>query len=180
MKKPKRYHPLLVSLHWLVAILALLNLLIGLVFFRSQTIQIPIGVHMLIGLLLLLLIVTRFVVRLITHRPEPATTGSKTLDVIGVLVHYGLYFFLTLITVIGLLMSLQNGVFQFTFLNGLGLGNSTLSGIPGSILGISLRMIHRISAYALAGLVSLHVLAAIYHQFLIRDKLLTRMWYGER
>lgn len=178
MDKPTRYHPLIVSLHWLVALLTFMNLGIGLIVFRSG-LPSPVGLHMLLGILVLIMIIIRFAARFLTRRPEAATTGNKSLDLMGVLVHYGLYFFLALITVIGLVMSLRTGDFQFTFLSGIGLGNIDFSAIPARILGLSLRSIHRYSAYALLGLATLHVLAAMYHQFTLKDNLLGRMWFKQ-
>jgi cytochrome b561 len=40
-------------------------------------------------------------------------------------------------------------------------------------------MLHGFIAPALLLLVALHVGAALYHQFLLKDHLLARMWYGK-
>ena len=40
--------------------------------------------------------------------------------------------------------------------------------------------VHLWSAYLLLFLVVLHILAALYHQFIRRDGLIGRMWYGAR
>jgi cytochrome b561 len=180
MNKPKRYHPLIVTLHWLVAVLTFVNLLLGLVFFRSASLPNPVGIHMLVGLLLLALIIVRFVARFLLKRPADATTGSKMLDWIGKAVHYSLYFFIALVTIIGLLFSLRTEVFQFTFFENTALESLDFGSIPMRVFGVSIFAIHGISAYILLFLVSLHVLAAIYHQFFLKDKLLSRMWYGNK
>lgn len=39
-------------------------------------------------------------------------------------------------------------------------------------------MIHELAAYTLLVLVTLHILAALYHQFVVKDNLMARMWYG--
>jgi hypothetical protein len=49
-------------------------------------------------------------------------------------------------------------------------------GGPGRAFG--LLMIHERAAYTLLVLVTLHILAALYHQFVLRDHLIARMWYG--
>jgi cytochrome b561 len=41
-------------------------------------------------------------------------------------------------------------------------------------------MIHGLTAYLVALLVGIHILAALYHQFIRKDNLLARMWYGSR
>jgi len=43
-----------------------------------------------------------------------------------------------------------------------------------------LRLIHRLTAYLVALLLSIHILAALYHQFIRKDNLFARMWYGSR
>lgn len=180
MQKPDRYHPLIITLHWLVAILTFSNLLLGLIVFQNRNLPNPVGIHMLFGLGILLMILVRFSARFLTRRPPDATTGSRSLDLLAKLVHYGLYINLALITIIGLLMSLRTGQLQFTFFSGTALGNIDFLGIPLRILGVPLRVIHRYSALTLLGLVTLHVSAALYHQFLRRDNLLARMWYGKK
>jgi cytochrome b561 len=41
-------------------------------------------------------------------------------------------------------------------------------------------MLHGSFGYLLALLVVIHILAALYHQFIRGDNLLARMWYGSR
>jgi cytochrome b561 len=43
-----------------------------------------------------------------------------------------------------------------------------------------LKPLHQASAYLLGALVLLHVAAALKHQFVDRDGLLSRMWFGTR
>jgi len=39
---------------------------------------------------------------------------------------------------------------------------------------------HAALAAVLAGFMILHVLAALFHQFVLKDGLLPRMWFGQR
>jgi cytochrome b561 len=48
----------------------------------------------------------------------------------------------------------------------------------GSALGRELGDIHTLTAYVLLGLIGLHVAAALYHHFWLRDRALTRMLPG--
>ena len=41
------------------------------------------------------------------------------------------------------------------------------------------RAVHGNFAYVIAALVALHIGAALYHQFIRKDNLLSRMWYGK-
>ena len=44
----------------------------------------------------------------------------------------------------------------------------------------ALRGVHGLAANILLLLIVLHVGAALYHQFIRRDNLIARMWYGAR
>ena len=46
-------------------------------------------------------------------------------------------------------------------------------------LAKTLKLVHQYLAYCLAGLVSIHVLAALQHQFILKDGLLSRMGIGK-
>jgi cytochrome b561 len=229
MESPKRYHPLLVSLHWLVVVLVLLNLYIGIFVFQNRGLGFRatdtyLPIHMAAGIAILALVVVRFFVRIGAKRPEEAKSGSAFLDVVAKIVHYGLYVMLLATTVIGLTFALQTNRFQRTFLGqqsrfgpqggGFAPPNGTpfpgfaqgqqpfprgtpgaggfqgaapgqgfqgfqgRRGGPGGFFG--LMTIHLWAAYLLLILVIIHILAALYHQFIRKDGLIGRMWYGAR
>jgi cytochrome b561 len=216
MDTPKRYHPALVTLHWLVVILVSLNLYLGLFVFTNRSLGFRVSnqytpLHMAAGIAILALVIVRFFVRMGAKRPEEARSGSKLLDVLAKAVHYGLYVMLIATTVIGLTFALQTNRFQRTFLGAQsgferpgggfpggapGQPSQPPSGFPGVAPGqgfqggfqggrppggfFGLLGVHLWAAYVLAGLVVLHVLAALYHQFIRRDGLIGRMWYGTR
>jgi cytochrome b561 len=56
---------------------------------------------------------------------------------------------------------------------GVALGSGTASGGAGG-----LGSIHQAGWYLILGLIALHVGAALYHQFILKDNLLARMWFG--
>ncbi len=106
MKQVSRYHPLLVTLHWLLAVLIIAALAVGF-FWRAampnsdpQKISV-LRVHMAVGMLILALMVIRFIVRTLTARPEKATTGYPLLDRIAPISHYGFYVLFVLIVATG-------------------------------------------------------------------------------
>jgi cytochrome b561 len=174
MSTPKRYHPLLVSLHWLIAALILFMLFLGFTQLGSTPndnakIQ-TLGLHMPIGIALFVLTIIRLAVRFFTPKPEPASAGNPILDKIGVAVHYLLY-------IVVLAMGLT------------GMGTSALAGLPAIVFEGSGSLPadfaefppaigHGFFSYVLSGLVFLHVGAALFHQFIRRDNLLSRMWFG--
>jgi cytochrome b561 len=215
MQSSKRYHPALVTMHWLIALLVFVNLYLGIVVFENRGggpggFQNPlVTIHMAVGITIVLLLIVRFILRVRTNRPIEATTGNKVFDSLAKFVHYCLYVMVLTVTVLGLVFSLQTGRFQSAFLgaqrqftppNGIpqlqgtpGAGPFTpptdgtgafpeggpgpgFQGGPGGVFG--LLVIHELAAYALLVLVALHILAALYHQFVLRDHLIARMWYG--
>ena len=123
---PKRYHPALVTLHWVIVLLVFTNLFIGLFEFEPAlrsggAFRIPEGLlafHMAVGITILVLLIVRFIVRLSTPRPAPADAGSKPLNVLARLVHYALYLVVFATTVVGLIFALQTQRLQRAFLGG--------------------------------------------------------------
>ena len=172
---PSRYHPLLVSLHWLVVILVFAAFALG-KFMSGQPnddAKIPfLWLHMLLGIVTLFVIVVRFIARLRLPKPPRATTGNALLDKIGVLVHYSLYVFVLLMSISGISLSMQAGLTPIVF------GGSGAS-LPADFYAFNARILHGFIAPALLILVLLHVGAAFYHQLVLKDNLLARMWYGK-
>lgn len=173
-----RYHPALVVLHWLLALL----LIVGLVMGRFLLDPIPetdpakldaLRSHMIAGLLILALMIIRLVVRLRTAHPPEADIGVPALNKVARLAHWALY-----LAVFGLIAS--------------GIGMSILAGLPPIVFGgsgdplpvsfddLPPRMAHGIFATALMLLIAGHIAAALYHQFARKDGLLARMWFGKR
>ena len=203
MDTPKRYHPIHVTLHWLIALGVFTNLYLGIIVFPQRgrggsLFGIPLQTfHMAVGLTILTLLLVRLVLRYRIKRPADATTGHKFLDILAKGVHYGLYLALFTVTVVGLINSLQTQSFQTAFLGAQPEFNRPPPGFnppaPGDFPGgpggrppggfgfrFPLLIAHRLTAYLVAFLVGIHILAWLYHQFIRRDHLFARMWYGSR
>jgi len=123
MESPKRYHPALVTLHWLMAVLVFLNLYMGIFVFEDrgggvnfQTLNTLVAIHMAVGVTIIVLLLARFVLRLRTGHPDDANAGRPFLSILSKVVHYGLYLTVLAATVLGLAFSLQSGCFQTAFL----------------------------------------------------------------
>ena len=87
-----RYHPLLVALHWLMAVMVLVSLAAGGIVFAEMPRQSPdrhmaLAGHMSAGLAIGVLLIVRLLIRLRSEKPPRATTGNALLDRIGVLTH---------------------------------------------------------------------------------------------
>lgn len=174
IETPKRYHPVHVVLHWAVAIMTILAILVGM-FVLNPIPDTPektgmLMIHAVWGGLLGLLLVARLITRFTLPRPAPATAGNAFLDLLAKAVHFLLY-----LGVIGMVVS--------------GLGTAIQANLPGVFNGAAPfpedfmayppRLGHGFTALALLGLIGLHVAAALYHQFIRKDNLLARMWFGK-
>lgn len=160
--------------------------------------------HMILGITVLVLLVVRLLMRWRTKSPDWATTGSGLLDQIGKWTHIGLYFFAFAVTITGLVLALQTNRLARAFSPGSGAGQFQ----PGQFSppdrgfqsgqvpqgggfrpeggegfrgggGFFLGAFHGASWTILLLLIILHVGAALYHQFMRRDNLFGRMWFGK-
>jgi cytochrome b561 len=52
--------------------------------------------------------------------------------------------------------------------------------LPPELADLPQRAAHGIIATLLVALIALHIAAALYHQFILKDGLLRRMWFGKR
>jgi cytochrome b561 len=178
MKQVTRYHPLLVALHWLLAFLIIAGLLAGFFLLARMPNSDPqkisvLLVHMVIGMTILALMVVRFIVRMLTSRPAPATTGHPFLDRIAPVTHYGFYVLILMMVGTGYATAILAGLNRIVFQ---GSGDP----LPEDFDIYPSFVAHSFFAAILAGFIILHVLAALYHQFVRRDGLFRRMWFGRR
>ena len=174
----RRYHPILVALHWLVALMIVASLVVGFTVLAATSNSDPakltvLAVHMAVGIAVLALMVVRLVVRLTTARPPQADTGSALLNRAGVAMHWLLY-----IVVLALAAS--------------GLATANLADLPAIVFGgsgaplpadfddIVPRAAHGVLAIVLVVLVAGHAAAGLWHQFVRGDRLFARMWFGRR
>lgn len=194
LSTPKRYHPALIGLHWLVVLVMFSAVLLkpeeeegrfrgpegG--FQNPGSIQpgnfpapreVPLDAHMVLGGVLLVLMVARVIVRLTTKRPAWASTGHKLFDVVGELTHLGLYLLTFAILIAGGIMAYNEGLIATV----LGTATATAQGFGAG--GFLFRALHGLSWNLLFLLLFLHIGAALYHQFITKDNLLARMWFGK-
>src|SRR4029077_7937902 len=130
-------------------------------------------VHMAAGMTILALMVVRFIVRMLTSRPAPATTGHPFLDRIAPVTHYVFYVLVLLMVGTGYATAILAGLNRIVF-------QGSGEPLPENFAVYPTFIAHGYIALFLAGFVVLHVLAALYHQFVRRDGLFRRMWFGRR
>lgn len=173
----KRYHPALVALHWLMGLLIIVMLAAGNFVTGPLANADPAKVealtgHMAIGLTIGMLLIFRIITRVRTETPPHATTGNPMLDRLGTATHHLMYVVVALMILSGLGMALGANLFTVVY------------GGQGAIPeDLSMRLparVHDLVSNVLLVLVVLHVAAALYHQFSLRDRLFARMWFGRR
>jgi cytochrome b561 len=98
------------------------------------------------------------IVRLRTSRPPNATTGYPRLDRLAPITHYGFYVLVLLMVVTGYATAILAGF------------NRSLFAVYPTFVA------HATLAAVLAGVMILHVLAALFRQFVLKDGLLRRMF----
>ena len=170
-----RYQPVLVALHWLLALMIIGLLCLGFFVLANMSNSDPKKLdilvwHMAGGMFVLVLMILRIIIRSRSARPAMATTGSPLLDRLASMAHYGFYAIVLLMIATGWFTGwLISGVFQPN-------GGS----LPDSFAVFPTFRIHAALATLLVILIAAHVAAALYHQFMLKDGLFRRMWFGER
>jgi cytochrome b561 len=170
-----RYQPMLVALHWLLALMIMGLLYLG--FFvlanmpNSDPKKLDILVwHMTGGMLVLVLMILRIIIRIWSARPATAVVGSPLLDRLASGAHYAFYVIVFLMIASGWSTGwLISSVFQ-----------PHGKPLPDTFVVLPTLKAHAILAMLLAILIAGHVAAALYHQFVLKDGLFRRMWFGAR
>ena len=178
MSTTRRYHPALVALHWVLAIAIIADLSLGWLRLAATSNLSPeklllLRAHLVAGVAITLLITVRLILRLRVSRPPPIDTRSRFLVVAANINHWGLYALVYLMAVTGLATAIAANV------------PSVMLGKPGAALPASFEGfwqhgLHEACATALATLIAIHFLAAMFHQFVRKDSVLQRMWFERR
>jgi cytochrome b561 len=171
---PTRYGAVAIAIHWLTAVAILLMLVSGLAATNTADAAVELSLlraHAIMGALVGVLTLLRIVWWLcLDRRPADAATLSRGQAMAAHIVHYGLY------AVILVMVSS-------------GIGTVLLSGAGTQLIGAALPplpdfsavppfTVHGILARLLVVLLIGHIGAALWHQFIKRDRLMARMGAG--
>lgn len=129
--------------------------------------------HMSMGTLILALMVGRLLVRVFTKKPPHADIGNALLNKGAIAAHYVLYAVVIAMAASGLAIAKEAGLFAIVF------GGSSVP-LPVDFNDIAPRAAHGVLAIVLSLTIIGHVLAALYHQYIRKDSLFSRMWFGGR
>lgn len=163
------------ALHWLVALLLVVTIPIAFLMdndklFSEAAQNVLYDSHKLIGLLVLLLIVVRLVYRARNGVPQPDQSIQLWQHAVSGVVHWVLYGMLLVVPILGYVgQQLYGPIVLFDRIP-----------IPGFLTPdekVSDRIfkIHTFAAYVLIAIALLHIGAALYHYFIRKDNVLTRM-----
>lgn len=178
------YGPLARALHWLMALLIVLQVTMGLIMVYegpkpnvwaalADTLQFY-SVHKSLGLVLLLLVAARLANRIFGGVPPEVDVAVWQRETAN-LVHAWIYFLLLLVPLLGWIgISLYPALTVFERVN--------LPALlpPDRPTSEWVFVAHRIAAFVLLALVAMHISAALYHRFIRRDGVLARMWPSSR
>lgn len=177
------YSPIARVFHWLTAALVAAAFPIGLVMHdRGYRLNLWDGVtntlfstHKLIGFVIFCLVLVRLAYRVAAGAPSEEPTLTALQVIVSRIVHWLLYGFLIAVALTGWI-----GVQLFPSTNLFGLFSLPSFLTPDNAFSKKVFEVHAYLAYALGGLVSLHIGAALFHHFIRRDNVLIRMWPGLR
>ena len=169
----KTYGSGAIAFHWLMFVLVVCVGTLGLLHdsWPKQTQRFWINIHALLGLALWFTLLGRVWWRT-RHPPPPLTENVGPFSRrASRLVHFGLYALLFVTPIVGIITFVYHGrVFDFgIFKIDFGIKSNRTVFHPTEDL-------HGYLAYALFALAGLHALAALWHQLILRDGLMGRMW----
>jgi cytochrome b561 len=185
MSAKKRFRPLWVTLHWLMALLVFSTFGIGLSSLANQPNTdakiIPLAVHMVLGITILLIVIVRYIMRILIYPPPRrastarAVTAKKVLflDQLTPYVHPLLYLLTGLMALLGIAIALPANLFSTVFLH-------SGAPLPADFYVYPARTWHGTLSLVLMLLIAQHVLVAIFHQFIKGENYLGRMWFTKK
>ena len=171
------YDPVAIALHWATALLVLIQFLLSQTWdlFGRPTHRLLVVTHMSFGIVLAVVIVARMVWRLLPGHQVPSIVAGWT-ELASKGLHYLLYALLAAEAVLGFLLRWAGGE-AMSFFGVL---------IPSPFAPLSKAAHHQIGelhenvGWAIVILAAVHAGAALYHHYVLRDRVLLRMLPARR
>lgn len=168
---PTRYGTVAIAIHWVSALAVLALLVSGTIMAGAagEAKRSILPVHATVGALLLLLTLLRLAWWAWgDRRPEPVSGQPPAQKLAARIVHGLLYLAIIVLAASGIGMLALSGAIP-----------ALLSGAPlPDFTGLAPRQGHGVVSKLLMALLALHIAAALYHQFVRRDRVLGRMGIG--
>jgi cytochrome b561 len=172
MSEIKQYHPVLVILHWLLAFAIFAIFFMGAFVLDEMKNDMPekiqlLQLHVIGGASILILTLLRLIVRVKTATPAPVVTDSTKMDKLGKLVRQTLYLLTVLAALSGMALAIKADLLAILFRHA--------GSLPADFEGYAAHEVHALLAAALIFLSLAHVAAALKHQLILKNGILSRM-----
>lgn len=168
----QRYSSVAIAFHWMIALLVIVNLVIGLGHESIPALRAWMGTHKAIGISVLVLTLARVAWRL-AHRPPPLPAATPVWERVAAhATHWSLYALLLAMPLTG--WALVSGPDAKRPLSWFGLFDVPLLPVASSTADAA-DAAHGLLGWVMLALVVLHVSAALRHHLILRDHVLARM-----
>ena len=165
------YDRLAIALHWTMVVLVLLQFALGQTWgwFAKPTHRLMVVTHMSFGIILTVVVLASILWRLLGHQKSSLEVGW--VRIASKAVHYSLYALLITEAVLGFMARWQGNEAMNFF--GLQIPGPFVGG--GKQIAHQLEDIHNWVGWAIIVLAAGHAAAALYHHFVLKDRVLERM-----
>ena len=171
LNKKTKYGLLSKLFHWLTAAGLIVQIPLGFYLVDLDFDQTRVDIenyHVLFGLIMFYVTLIRLTFKLLSPAPNFNDNAFPGQKILAKLNHFFLYFTLLSVTVSGILKKLFNGESLIVFFKKINLTyNYEISE--------QFYSIHILANYVLIGLISLHILAVLFHKFLLKEDILKRI-----
>ena len=175
MDTQERFGPVAIALHWFVAVIIVCTVVLAWIvedLDRGATKDLVLTIHKSVGLTIFAVTVFRLTWRMTHPAPPLPPEMSMPMRWAAWLTHATLYAIVFGMSVTGYLSVAARGR-ETTFF---GMFEVPRLGPLDRAFSRSMEQVHGYGQYVLYALVLAHVLAALYHRFVLKDRVLARMW----
>jgi cytochrome b561 len=170
---PARYGRLRAALHWTLAIAITAMLAMGFLAIAPMSEADPAKVaivrtHMIVGLAICAILLVIIPMAYLRRQPRPLSSGSAALDRLAKLVHHVLRLTTVAIVLSGIATAAISGIPEVVF-------GGASNRLPPGVTELPSFRVHALLASLLVLLVGLHVAGALFHAFVRRDRIFSRM-----
>lgn len=171
----QKFGPVAIFLHWAIAACIVLSVTFGLISGFADTAEVTqatLAIHQSVGVTIFALAAVRVAWRLTHPAPPLPPSTPKSQKIAAAVTHATLYVILFALPVTGYVGLAARGR-PITIFGLFDLPNVIARSLKTSA---AFQNVHNNLQYFLYGLLVLHIGAALYHQFVMKDGLLARMW----
>lgn len=172
MSEVKRYTTTMVILHWVLAVFIFGAIFMGAFILDEMENVHPqkmllLTLHILVGVAILSFTVFRLILRFTSPIPVAIPGKNPWLNKLATLVHYLLYLLTTMTALAGIILAVKADLPTIVF--------GHIGTLPKDYEEFLTHEAHSIFANLLLLTILLHIAAALYHQFILKDGLLSRL-----